>query len=127
MAHVSDITRPDWAPSFDFTAEHEIYRAMRRHFWEHKLSEDHSVLDLVINYLCENTGFRCDRVNCNNNNPALLSLATALVGEPYEQTRLDMAEVGVVVMRDDPKFNTPSCHILVAVNEKGVITQAIVL
>lgn len=127
MAHASNITYPDWAPSFDFTAEHEIYRAMRRYFGEHKLSEDHSVMDLVINYLCGNTGFRCDSVNCNNNNPALMSLAAALVGEPYKQTRLDMAEVGVVVMHADPKFNTPHCHILVVVDEKGVITQAIVL
>jgi hypothetical protein len=84
-------------------------------------------MDLVINYLRGNTGFRCDRVRCSNNNPALLSLAVALVGEPYEQTRLDMAEVGVVVMHDDPKFKIPHCHISVVVDVKGVVTQAIVL
>lgn len=106
------------------TWEHTINHHLLQYYSEHKLPLDFDVMQSVVDYLCGDTGFRCDNMYTTNTNPALKRIAPALVGEVYENVQWDMAEVGIVLECERHRTAVWHCHIIVSVNEAGIITHA---
>jgi hypothetical protein len=106
------------------TSENLLNHHLRLYYKEYNIPFDYEVMQSVVDYLCGDTGFRCDNIHTTNTNPALKRIASALVGEVYENVRWDMAEGGIVLETELLRTAIWHCHIIVSVDTNGIIVAA---
>lgn len=106
------------------TSENLLNHRLQQYYKECNIPFDYEVMQSVVDYLCGDTGFRCDNIHTTNTNPALKRIASALVGEVYENVRWDMAEGGIVLETEQLRTAVWHCHIIVSVDTDGIIVAA---
>jgi hypothetical protein len=106
------------------TSENLLNHQLRSYYSKNNMPFDFEVMQSVIDYLCGDTGFRCDNIYTKNTNPALKRIASALIGEVYENVRWDMAECGLILETERFRTAVWHCHIIVSVDTDGIIVAA---